>query len=82
MKLICQDCGKGQLVHSGHYWRYRKPTHCGCGGRLLPDESGLRQLKSRDDSLSDTPTGRAFKGIQKLKTKRDKQEIQALKDAK
>lgn len=82
MRLICQDCGKNQLVHSGHYWRYRRPTRCDCGRRLLPDESGLQQLKSRDESLliSDnngniSKTARMFNRLQRHKTKLDKQAL-------
>lgn len=82
MKLICQDCKKDQLVHSGHYWRYRKPSRCECGGRLLPDESGLRQLKSRDDSLlipdrngKISNTAKIFHSFQKSKTKADEQAL-------
>ncbi len=82
MRVICQDCGKDQLVHSGHYWRYRRPNRCGCGGRLLPDESGLRQLKSRDDSLlipdktgKVSRTAKIFHRLQQNKTKTDEQTL-------
>ena len=71
MKLVCQDCGKSQLVHSGHYWRYRRPSRCDCGGRLLPNKVGMQQIKSRDNSLKNP----VFKGFARMKTKIDEQAL-------
>ncbi len=47
MKLICDKCKKDTPVHSGHYWRYRRPKRCDCGGKLKPDKAGEEQIKSR-----------------------------------
>ena len=56
VKLICNVCEYEFLVHGGHYWRYpNRVNKCpieNCGGRGQPDESGRKQMKSRNEEVN------------------------------